>query len=227
MTVKTPTPCAFDTRPLRITLFPEHPQTILVYVPEGQTLWLPALPTPFDLDMVCDFLDEKDVPHDTREGDRNRWWRNIKQSANDAASEQGALQRAAEAERLVRIHLSSTATTEEKQRAEVVLMKYKVLDELRELQAERKKITRNALTYAVCKDTKVFRDREDRIADLKRVVIALDKKLSGFGAKRREQAQANRSNREQRFIEKAKRLLSREQFLAIWKEIDQEEESAP
>ncbi len=63
-------PNAFDTRPLRITLFPEHPQTILIYVPAGQTLWLPTLPSPFDLDAVCDALDDHDVPHDTREGDR-------------------------------------------------------------------------------------------------------------------------------------------------------------
>ncbi len=47
-----------DPRPLRVTLFPEHPQTILIYVPGGQSLWLPELRTPFEIDQVCDVLIE-------------------------------------------------------------------------------------------------------------------------------------------------------------------------
>jgi hypothetical protein len=214
-------PCAFDPRPLRITLFPEHPQTILIYVPEGQTLWLPTLPTPFDLDVVCDALDARDVPHDTREGDRNRWWRNLKDSENADKSVMGQQQRENEAARHVQVHLSPTATTFEKQRSEIVLMKHKVDDELRQLKVQISRVKSNAAASGVYEPPSVFRQRAQRLADLQTTSLALQRKLGEL--KEQQHQQRTSSNREWRFVQKAKRHLTREQFLAIWTEIDAEE----
>lgn len=221
MTTKPTMPCAFDPRPLRITLFPEHPQTILVYVPEGQTLWLPTLPTPFDLDVVCDALDAHDVPHDTREGDRNRWWRNLKQSEDTEKSVLRQQQREEEAARHVQIHLSQTATTFEKQRSEVVLMKHKVDDEIRQLKVQLGLAKTNASTRGVYEPPDVFRQREQRIADLQTTSLALQKKLGELKEQQHQRLSSKR--REEHFIQKAKQHMTREQFLAIWAEIDAEE----
>lgn len=145
-TTKQPLPCAFDPRPLRITLFPEHPQTLLIYVPEGQSLWLPTLSTPFDLDALCNVLDDHDVPHDTKEGDRNRWWRNIKKRENEEQSVRAQQQREEAAAKTVQIHLSSAANTFDKQRDEILLMKHKADDEIRQLKVQRGQAKTNAAT---------------------------------------------------------------------------------
>jgi hypothetical protein len=209
-----------DIRQLRITLFPEHPQTILIYVPDGQSLRLPALPTPFDIDTVCDILDDHGIPHDAKEGDRNRWWRNLKQSENEDKSVQGIRQREAEAARHVQIHLSPVATTFEKQRSEVFLMKCKAEDELRQLKAEASRARANAATRRVYEPADVYHQRARRIVDLQTTVIALQKKLGDLKAQQHRERKV--ANREELFVQKAKRHLTREQFLAIWKEIDEE-----
>jgi hypothetical protein len=214
-------PCAFDPRPLRISLFPEHPQTILIYVPEGQSLWLPTLPTPFDLDVVSDALDARDVPHNTREGDRDRWWRNIKQSEGDERATQGQLKRAEEAARQVQIHLSPDATSLEKQRAEVILLKHKIDDEIRQLKVQVGRAKANAATRGVYEPPDVFRRREQRLADLQTSSVATQKKLGELRAQQRQRPVSN--NREERFVTKAKRYLTREQFMEIWTEIDAED----
>lgn len=221
MTTKNTLPCAFDPRPLRITLFPEHPQTILIYVPEGQTLWLPTLATPFDLDAVSDALDAHDVPHDTREGDRNRWWRNVKQSENDAKAVLKQQQLGEEAARHVQIHLSPTATTYEKQRSEIVLMKHKVDDEIRQLKVQIGKAKTNAAIQGMYEHSNVFRRREQRLADLQTTSLALQRKLTELKALKHQHAETR--SREERFIKKAKQYLTREDFMAIWSEIDAEE----
>lgn len=221
MTTTSPMPCAFDPRPLRISLFPEHPQTILIYVPEGQSLWLPTLPTPFDLDVVSDALDARDVPHNTREGDRDRWWRNIKQSEGDERATQGQLKRAEEAARQVQIHLSPDATSLEKQRAEVILLKHKIDDEIRQLKVQVGRAKANAATRGVYEPPDVFRRREQRLADLQTSSVATQKKLGELRAQQRQRPVSN--NREERFVTKAKRYLTREQFMEIWTEIDAED----
>lgn len=223
MTTKPPMPCAFDPRPLRITLFPEHPQTILIYVPEGQALWLPTLPTPFDLDVVCDALDAHDVPHDTREGDRNRWWRNLKQSENAEKAVLGQQQREEEAARHVQIHLSQTATTFEKQRSEIVLLKHKADDEIRQLKVQIGRVKATAATRGVYEPPDVFRKREQRLADLQTTSLALQRKLGELKAQQHQRLSSK--GHEERFVQKAKKLLTREQFLAIWAEIEAEEAS--
>lgn len=221
MVKSTLAPCAFDARPLRVTLFPEHPQTILIYVPPGQSLWLPPLPTPFDLDRVRDALDARDVPHDTREGDRNRWRRNLQQGENDDRSVQVQQQRVEQAARHVEITLSPTATTFEKQRSEVVLMKDKVDDEIRQLKGEISHARAVAAARGVREDPDVFGAKKRRLADLQTASIALQRRLGEMRSQSRERASA--PGRDQRFIEKARRHLTRDQFLAIWAEIDAED----
>ena len=221
--MKSPMPCAFDPRPLRITLFPEHPQTILIYVPEGQSLWLPTLPTPFDLDVVCDALDAHDVPHDTREGDCNRWWRNLKQSEDTEKSVLAQQKREEDAARHVQIHLSPTATTFEKQRSEIVLLKHKVDDEIRQLKVQIGRTKANAAVRGVYEPPDVFRQREQHLADLQTTSIALQRKLGEL--KGQQHQQLSSKGREERFIQKAKRHLTREQFMEIWAEIDSEDAS--
>lgn len=218
-----PMPCAFDARPLRFTLFPEHPQTILIYVPEGQALWLPTLPTPFDLDVVCDALDAHDVPHDTREGDRNRWWRNIQQSEDAEKSVQRQQQREKEAARHVQVHLSPAATTIAKQQSEIVLMKHKVDDEIRQIKVQIGRAKANAAVRGVYEPPDVFRQREQHLADLQTTSIALQRKLGELKGQRHQQQSSK--GREERFVQKVKRHLTREQFMAIWAEIDSEDAS--
>ncbi len=241
-------PCAFDQRPLRVTLFPDHPQTILIYVPEGQALWLPTLPSPFDLDAVCDVLDAHDVPHDTREGDRNRWWRNLKQSEDDDKASLKNHRREEDAAHHVRIQLSPTSTTLEKQRSEVLLMMHKVDDEIRQLKVQISR-ARAAATRGVYERPGVFRQWQQRLADLQTTSLALQRKsrelkeqqrqhqhqqsMVTLEEQRRLKAQRRQQRiqeheqrervREQRFIHKVKRQLTREQFLAIWTEIDAED----
>ena len=237
-----PMPCAFDARPLRITLFPEHPQTILIYVPDGQSLWLPTLPTPFDCAVVSAALDDRDVPHDTRVGERNRWWRNIKQSEDEEKAVLKQRKLEAEAER-VRIHLSQTADTLEKQRLEVVLMMHKVDSEIRQL----KRGPANVTTLDANTLSDANQRRTQRLADLQTTSLALQQKLTELKKlkkqqhheklaelkerqkelkqqqyQRHQQRMRRQRTREERFLQKVKRHLPPEQFMAIWAEIEVE-----
>ena len=220
-------PSAFDTRPLRITLFPEFPQVLLIYVPDEQTLWLPPLETPFDLDKLCDALDAKDVPHDTREGDRNRWWKNMRQSADMDAGMKGQRECEAKAVERVKVHLSSEATTLDKQRIELLDMRDKIVSEMNQLKAKIGTAKAHAATKGVYQKIPVFRGWELRLAQLNDSLIAVSRKLgenkAAIKAENVRTYGANNISKEKRFVEKAKRFLNREQYMSIWDEIHAED----
>ena len=167
-----------DPRPLRIMIFPDKPQTILIHVPEGQTLWLPTLATPFDLDAVCKALDDRDVPHVSIEGDPGRWWRNATQLENEEKAERLSIQKQEQAERRVRITLSPKATTIESQRAELILEKQKADDEIRQLKAQIGKAKTDAYTSGTYLPPLVFQTKQQRLVDLQAVSLALQGRLA-------------------------------------------------
>lgn len=219
-----------DPRPLRITIFPDKPQTILIYVPQGQELWLPTLKTPFDLDAICEALDVRDVPHVTTEGDLGKWWRNAAQQENEEKAERVNQQKQQEAARRVRIMTSPQATTIEKQRLELVREKEKADEEIRLLKAEIAKAKADAYTSGAYLPPAVFQAKQQRLGDLQTVSIALQGKLTALRQHQKVQnvekarsATSDRMRQERLFIEKAKRFLSRDQYLAIWAEVRAED----
>ena len=216
-----------DPRPLRIMIFPDKPQTILIHVPEGQSLWLPSLATPFDLDVICQALNDRDVPHVTTEGDPGRWWRNASQQEDEETAKRLNQQKHEEVARRVRITTSPNATTIEKQRAELMLEKVKADEELRQLKAEISKVKANAYTSGTYLPPLLFQTKRQRLADLQTVSLALQGRL---GELRQQQKMQNvelsnekEKSRQDRFIKKAKRYLSRDQFLTIWAEVNAED----
>lgn len=213
-----------DPRPLRIMIFPDNPQTILIHVPEGQSLWLPILATPFDLDAICQALDDRDVPHVTTEGDPGRWWRNASQQENEEKADRLNQQKHEEVARRVHITTSPNATTIEKQRAELMLEKVKADEEIRQLKAEISKAKADAYSGTYLPPL-VFQTKRQRLADLQTVSLALQGRLGEL--RRQQKAQNvelnNDKSREERFIQKAKRHLSRDQFLTIWAEVNAED----
>lgn len=211
-----------DPRPLRIMIFPDKPQTILIHVPDGQELWLPLLKTPFDLDVLCKALDDRDLPHVTTEGDPGRWWRNATQMENDEKAERTNQLKQTMAERMVQITTSPKATTIEKQRAELVLEKQKADDEIRQIKAQIGKAKSDAYTSGTYLPPLIFQQKQQRLADLQAVSLALQGRLSELRQQLKEQNEQVHAQGERRFIEKAKRYLSREQYLAIWAEIHAE-----
>lgn len=211
-----------DPRPVRVMLFPDKPQAILIHVPGGQSLWLPPLATPFDLDAVCGALDDHDVSHVTTEGDAGKWWVNATQQEKEEKAERASQEKQQLAERMVRIKLSPAATTFEKQRAELVLEKQKADDELRRLKLAISKAKSNAYLQGTYLTTRDFREKQQRLADLQMVSLALQARLGELRRQRSEAARDSEESRQRRFIEKAKRYLTRDQYLAIWAEVTAE-----
>ncbi len=95
-------------------------------------------------------------------------------------------------------------------------MKHKVDDEIREIKVQIGKAKTNVVLHGVYEPVPVFRGRETR--------LALQRKLGELKVQwKAQRPEAASKGREERFVQKAKRHLTRDQFMAIWAEIAAEE----
>jgi hypothetical protein len=215
-----------DPRPLRVMVFPDRPDVLLIYVPEGQELWLPRLKTPFDRHVVAMALNDVDIDARVRESVPGRYKGALTQALSDHRSEDGSRRREEEAARAARVKTSKEATTYDLKRRELVEEKAKTDAQLRALKEEVGHTKAVAATTGNYMPVSTFRNKTDRIADLQNKSLAIQHQL---GQLRRTEAAFNverSKRREESFVSVAKEHLSKEEFKMLWDRVDVIEQGA-
>lgn len=209
-----------DQRPLRVMVFPDRPDVLLIYVPEGQELWLPRLKTPFDRHAVAMALGDAEIEARVRESVPGRYKIALTQALNEHKSEDAQRSREEEAARTHRVRTSKEATTYDLKRRELIAAKDKIDAELRTLKEEVGRAKANAATTGTFLPVKTFRDKMARITDLQSKSLAIQYQL---GQLRKAEAAFNVAQgrrREEVFIDLVKKQLPEEEYKALWRQVD-------
>lgn len=237
-----------DLRPIRVMVFPQRPDVLLVYVPEGQELWLPRLPTPFDRFEVARVLGDAEVKARVAESTLGRFATAFEKAFLDAQlverAQNAQRQRELEAAKRVEILHSPTATTTALKRIALIEEKLKVDEEIRQLKTLIGRAKADVVSRGVYQDPVKFRRNEKRLADLQTMSLAMQAELGqlkkqlaaenvAIEAARKKSPKVSRNEspaeREERnrtdavrFVEAARKTLSRESYLAIWAEANKD-----
>lgn len=209
-----------DPRPLRVFTFPDRPDAILIYVPDGQELWLPRMRTPFNRYDVAMQLGGADIPAAVRDTVPGRFTHAMKLAVADDRATRGQMEREREAARCVEIKDHPEATTYQQKRAALVLAKSKIDDELRDLKVQIGRAKSRAATTGQFLPVAEFRAKESRIVDLQTTSLAIQKRLGDLRRQEAAETKQAEPGRMKRFIELSKRYLSREQYQSLWAEVD-------
>lgn len=201
-------------------VFPDRPDVLLIYVPEGQELWLPRLRTPFDRHAVAMVLGDVDIEARVSESVPGRYKGALTQALSDHHAEDSSRRREEEAARLARVKTSKDATTYEQKRAELLEAKAKTDAEARSLKEEVGRAKARAFTAGNYMPMNQFHDKTARIAQLQDKSLAIQHQL---GQLRRAEAAFNgeRSRRrEEIFIDLARKHLPKDEYKALWDRVD-------
>ena len=212
-----------DQRPIRVMVFPQRRDVILIYVPEGQTLWMPPLKTPFDRHEIARTLGEKDVEARVRESTLGRFAAALTSELGNEKAEVGQRAKEKAAARRVDIVHSQFATSAELKRAELVKDKEKIDAELRDLKAEVSRAKALAHTRRVFEPTEQFQRKQRQIAELQTKSLAIQARLREL----KEQVKADNversRDRNERFIRLVAAEMPEDMFADLWREVDAEE----
>ena len=209
-----------DPRPLRVMVFPDRPDVLLIYVPEGQELWLPRLKTPFSRHAVAMALGDVDIEARVRESVPGRYKDALAGVLNDHKSEDAQRRREEEAARTSRVKTSKEATTYELKRLELVDAKAKTDAALRELKEEVGRAKARAATTGTFMPVATFRDKTAQIVELQNRSLAIQHQL---GQLRKTEAAFNverSKRREEIFINLVRSRLPKEEFKDLWQHVD-------
>ncbi len=222
-----------DPSPIRVMVFPERPDAILIYVPDGQELWLPRIRAPFDRHEVASILGQSDIPARVAESVPGRWTTALREamtkSKNDAASRSRQAQREAQAAKAVEIQYVDGEMTTATKRALLVEDKNKIDDELRALKAALGHAKSKAYVNGVFMPIEEFRVKERQIHVLQTKSIALQHELGvlkkQLKAENIVKTAAIEKTRAECFMSVVHRHLDAEEIRDLWEEVDEMLES--
>jgi hypothetical protein len=211
-----------DTRPLRVMVFPDRSDVILIYVPEGQRFWVPPMSTPFVREEVAAAFRDRDIEARVVESTLGRFRESI-HAANEAdRAERGQRERERQAQKIIQIRHSPTATTVELKRADAIEKKNAIDAEIRKLKLEVATAKSRAHATGVYMSALEFRGKEAKIAALQTDSIALQTHLGTLRKQLAAQNVATSNTKnitdQERFVEVARRMLSKDLYLKIWAE---------
>jgi hypothetical protein len=206
-----------DGRAIRIFVFPERPDALLVHVPEGKPLALPVLSTPFVKGEVSSACKLAGVDVRVRESTPGRWTPALERAKNDERGEIAQRQRLREATE-AKI-LADTGDPIFKDRAEVLRRKHLVDEEIGRLKTQIGDAKASVRARGVYMDPHAYRRLEAKLAGLKVESQALQARLGELreAEKERDRAahDAERSTFLGRFVEAAREMLDPETFAEI------------
>lgn len=209
-----------DLRPIRVMIFPARRDVMLIYAPEGQDLWLPRIRAPFDRYAVAMALGNAEIKARVHESTLGRFGQALEQAFAAEKSETAQQARLVAAARRVEIVNSKTATTAEKQRAELITDKEKIDAEVRKLRSKIGEAKAVAATTGRYMPVEEFRQMERRLADLSTTSTALQARIGQLKQqiqKEHDEREASRAvPREVAFIRAARRMLGKDMYKKIW-----------
>ncbi len=212
-------------RPIRILTFAGRPDVLLVTVPEGQEFFLPRMRAPFDRHTVAQALGSVELPAFVNEASATgRYGAPLAKDGRDEKAAAGQMHRQQEAARAVTITNSASATTTEKQRAELILEKQLIDDQLRNLKVEMGRAKALAATRGTYMPIGVYRAKEQAIVNMQAKSLAIQHRLGELKKRLHAENAAAREATEpsnlERFKECCRELLPEQQYLAIWAMVD-------
>ena len=175
--------------PLRVMIFNDRPDTLLLIAPEGATeIVLSPIPLPVTKGGVAEALSLAGIDARVSESVPGRWTTAITQARNAGRAERGQQQRQREATEAA--FLRGSAASGVRDRAEAIAMKLVVDEKIRVLKAEIGHIKSVAFTQGVFIPSSEFRAKERLLDQLKGDGQALQTKLGGLKTQEKKKNQA-------------------------------------
>lgn len=216
-----PLPCVEPTGRVRVTVFPDRAECILLHVSEGQEVALPALKSPFRKAEIAAVLKRAGIRCDVTESVPGRWTQAASKMALEERAERHQIQRQKEATMLA---LDRSGSPLARTRAEALAKKHVVDDRIREIKAWLAQARTNFHTRGLYKDPVEYRGKEHELLRLKEDSQALQTRLGEL--REQEKAQNRVAEREEgdRFRAAAHKVLTAEQLEAVLMAMEDDED---
>lgn len=205
-----------DERPIRILVFPDRPDVMLITVPEGQDLWLPRMRSPFVRYEVAKALGNVEVPARVGESVPGRYADALAKMDNEERAEVIQKQKQEEAAKHLATLASPLADALDKQRSELVLEKARVDERIRLLKQKIGKAKSDAFVKGVFLSPGRFRGMEEELATAQAASLAMQGKLRELKQTRHVENEKRNHAASAHFIEAARSMLGKDMFRRIW-----------
>lgn len=199
-------------KPIRLTVFPEWPEALLVLLPEDEDeeILLPPLSAPLNREALLEACRDHEVEARVTEGTPGRWTQSLGKMAREGRAERR--QRTQQTEAAVLLGYAASDDQVLRDRAALVGEKKTIDEELRECKARLGKAKSDAFASGRYMDPHKYRKLEQRIVTLKNESLALQERL---GALREARRNGSDDSFPQRFIDAARQMLEPEVFALI------------
>lgn len=212
-----PEPLAHE-RPMRVFVFTDRTDALLVCAPDGASVALPEMRPPFTRQSVVATLRDAGITCRVTEGPAGRWTPSILMAKSAAKAEAKQRENLAKASSAT-ILLSSNEPLEQ-HRADIILRRQAVDETIGRLKAELAEAKRVAYERAVYMERQTWVRKTKRLEDLKAESQALMAALSEVNRKLKDRNVRCQSSPNHAFVRAAFRLLDEETLRRIEIETD-------
>ena len=205
-------------RRIRLFVFPERPDFLLVYVPEGETFTIGPITSPIDKAIVSNAMSATGLEYSTTESTPGRWTQRMSDAKKAERNERKQKQDLRMAEEIHALVASGDAHA--KTRAEALVQKGIVDDELRALKSKMSDAKRVAFEQGKFLPRGEFLALERRIKALQAESLSLQTQLGRMREAEKAENIRQAESDAQLFRLAAKKLLTPEQIEEIEECID-------
>lgn len=196
---------------IRIMVFPNRPDCILFYVPDGEMLEIPPVPAPFNKRSVADIFAGAKVACRITESVPGRWTESMVMMRKADKAERRQLETQREASRL---SIERGGTPLARTRADAIARKHVVDAQIRELKTWIGQAKSRAFRGQY-ERPELFRAKQRDLTELQTESLAIQQQLGDLKKKEHAENQAADNEDLQRFRSAAQRVLTDEQLDAI------------
>lgn len=216
-----PLPSVESTGRVRVTIFPDRAEAILLHVSAGDRVALPALASPFRKSEVAGALKRAGISFDVTESVPGRWTQAATKMALEERAERHQIQRQKEATMLA---LDRSGGPLARTRAEALAKKHEVDDRIRQVKAWLAEAKTNFHTRGLYKDPVEYRGKEHELLRLKEDSQALQTRLGELRDQEKAQNVTVQREENDRFRAAAYKVLTPEQLEAVLMAMEQDED---
>lgn len=215
-----------DGRCLRVMVFPDRPDCILFYVPDGMRLIIPPIPSPFYKTTTSAALSSAGLNYRLTESVPGRWTESVLLMKKAERAERAQLQKVREATMAV---LDRSGGPLAQNRAEAISKKHEVDERIREAKAWIGRAKSNSFARGTYEDPDRYRRKERELYELQQESLALQARLGELKKLEKAENRAAAKDENERFVKAAYRVLSQEKLDlildAVADDLDAEDEA--
>lgn len=207
---------------IRVMVFRDRPDCLLVHVPEGASVAFPSLSPPFTVESVREACRAAGVEVRVTEAIKaGRWTDSINKLRMAERAERASKNRLAESVAHAAA-ASSPDTPLFAHRKHLIEQKTAVDDELRKLRAELGEARSMAHLHGVFMDPAVFRRKNARVTQLSNESLSLQNVLTELKDRIKEQNRQRSQDSRERFIRLAQKRMPQELWDELWEAVRDE-----